>query len=114
MNEFQTRREVKRSRVQHKCALCAEVIPQGSPYSRVSGKFDGEFFDNCFHASCEQLIANYCLAGGDDWYTNDFIYDWLSDYCRECEIKDCGRNVVRCERVLRGEGCDELTEEAVE
>ena len=104
MLEFLTMTQPK-ARKQHKCYLCNYPIVYGERYVRFSGKYDGEFFDNCYHAECDELIDSYCDDVMDSEWDHDAIIDWLSDrYCRECQHgtnqdDDCTVATLLCGRI---------------
>lgn len=58
MLEFSTQKTLT-ARKEHKCLLCGQKIGIGQKYIRHSGKYDGDFFDDCFHESCYDLIAKF-------------------------------------------------------
>ena len=54
--EFYNNTKISKSRKEHTCDLCRGEIKVGNAYRRESGKFDGEFFDNCLHTHCNNMI----------------------------------------------------------
>ena len=41
---------------EHICFICNTVIPVNQKYIRCSGKYEGDFFDLCFHENCNKLL----------------------------------------------------------
>jgi len=105
MLEFWNVRQIKASRKPGKCFLCRGTIELGDPYTRYSGKYEGEFFDNKFHIECFDLVNNYCFDENEDEWDHDAVSDWITDTaCRGCENYDdgdCERNNYRCDLALR-------------
>ena len=88
---------------EHICALCRQKIKSGENYYRQSGKIDGDFFDNCLHKSCNDIIAKYCYVSEvNEWSPTD-IRSWLrNDYCYDCEdYEDCDVAECRCEKIIK-------------
>jgi len=104
MIEFETMAQPK-ARKQHKCYLCGYPIVYGERYFRHSGKCDGEFFDNCYHEECSDLIESYCREFMETEWDRDAISEWLSDrYCRDCrhgteQDDDCEVSVLLCRSI---------------
>lgn len=67
MNETKT---IKKSRKDHKCYQCGEIIPKGSSYKRHYGVYDSLFFDNCNHLECWDLwlAFNEDALEHDEWF----------------------------------------------
>lgn len=86
----------------HKCSLCGEQILDGEKYERYTGKYDGDFFDQCFHRSCAALIDKFARDQQENEYDPDWVSDWLyGRVCYDCLQKDdCEKNVFRCRNVL--------------
>lgn len=64
------------AKVQHKCEACRHPIEVGAAYSRMAGKYAGDFFTVKQHAECRAaecaLAALKDLHGGDEWcHLND-------------------------------------------
>lgn len=77
------------ARVQHKCDACGQTIEAGQPYSRMAGKFDGDFFTVKQHVECRAaeiaIAREKGLFGGEDWvHLNDLDepddLHWLAAY----------------------------------
>lgn len=90
------------ARKRHTCLLCGEDIEIGERYLRESGKYEGEFFDSCYHLECDDIITRYCREMDEDEWDPDAIWEWLNDrYCRECDHgenkdDDCPFSVMTC------------------
>ncbi len=95
------------ARKRHMCILCGEYIQPGERYFRFAGKYDGDFFDHCFHPDCDRLIDR-CVDGAGEWSVDE-VYDWIREcVCWSCPgynedldgAFDCTENIYRCEKVL--------------
>jgi hypothetical protein len=86
----------------HKCFLCGGEIAIKEKYERYSGKYDGEFFDQCFHENCIAILDKFCRDQQDEEYQQDWVVDWIyARVCDGCQNKDlCAENVFRCKNVL--------------
>ena len=117
MLEFYTVRKSK-SRKQRKCSLCGEIIDIGERYTRYSGKYDGDFFDEKYHISCYNLIDEYCNQSIDNEYDEDWVNDWIVDtVCADCSKRHddtCTENPFRCQKVLNTLNCKEATDDATD
>lgn len=95
------------SRKVHSCTLCDEIIPVKTQYIRLSGKYDGQFFDDCYHTHCRQIVEDYCNENGEDEYVADEVIQWLNaEVCCNCKHSwygdgddDCETSVFKCEKV---------------
>lgn len=102
MSDFHSSR-TSTARKPHTCSLCGQEIPKGENYARSTGKWCGDFYNNYFHLSCQDLVQEYIgLTFGEEEWSSDWIHDWLYDECcRSCPNKeDCKLNIFRCDRVL--------------
>lgn len=52
---FQNTTAVGAARKKHVCECCWSPIPPGSPYLRLSGKWEGDFYDSSQHGDCRAL-----------------------------------------------------------
>jgi len=52
--------EIKKARIEHRCAFCEMKITPGSPYNRLFSVFDGDPYVEKWHSECEALMR---LAG---------------------------------------------------
>lgn len=97
-----SRSAVHVAKKQHKCFLCGGEIAIGEKYERYSGKYDGEFFDQCFHKNCIAILDKFCRDQQDEEYQRDWVEDWLyARVCDDCPKKErCKENVFRCKKVL--------------
>lgn len=86
----------------HKCFLCGSEIAAGEKYERYSGRYDGEFFDQCFHGDCITILDEFCRDQQDEEYQQVWVADWLRGrVCDDCQKKEsCEENVFRCKDVL--------------
>ena len=86
------------ARVEHTCFLCGRPIEKGTEYIRHSGEDDGEFFDNCYHEECVDLIDTFYKEEREDELTHDWIADWINDtYCQDCiNLYDCNKSRIIC------------------
>lgn len=101
MMEF-SKNSVHKAKKPHKCFLCGGEIAVGEKYERYTGKYDGDFFDQCFHESCIAILDKFCRDQKDEEYQQDWVADWLYGWvCYDCSKKDhCKENVFRCKNVL--------------
>lgn len=99
MLEFYTTAHPK-AKKDHVCDLCNGTIRKGEKYHRYSGKNDGYMFDYKYHLICQKIIDAYCDTSGDNEYSNDAIWDFLSDeYCFDCELHkndECANDTLSC------------------
>lgn len=85
MLDFYTRKMPKATK-SHKCSLCGGEIHKGEIYHRYSGKYDGDFFDDSLHLTCQNIISKYCEENNDNEYDESSIQDWLHDkHCFDCK-----------------------------
>lgn len=102
MMEFYNSRIVT-ARKDHKCDLCNGLIRKNEKYHRYAGKYDGDFFDNKYHLTCQNIINAFCDDTGDNEYSEDYIADWLHDkYCTDCddyESDSCNPNILLCPKI---------------
>ena len=96
------------ARKKHMCFLCGEYIQPKDQYIRASGKYNGDFFDDCYHPSCGALITTFC-DGKEEW-AHDWVHDWIRErVCQDCPgyieemdgAFDCKTNCFRCEKVIQ-------------
>lgn len=82
--------------------MCGEEISVGEKYERYTGKYDGDFFDQCFHENCIAILDKFCRDQQDEEYQQDLVADWVyGRACDDCPQKDhCKENVFRCKRAL--------------
>lgn len=101
MLDFYSDKTVK-AKKEHKCSLCGQKIEAGESYRRYSGKYDGEFFDQCFHENCTEILDKFCRDQQDEEYQQEWVAGWLYGWvCDDCPKKECCKeNVFRCKNVL--------------
>lgn len=101
MMEFSSLKSLK-ARKQHVCTVCGKKIEKGETYKRLSGKYEGEFFDDCFHESCYDLCQEFCRDTDDEEYTTDLVGSWIYEkVCADCENEEqCAENSFRCKKVI--------------
>lgn len=101
MLEFSTSK-ILTAKKEHTCDLCGQKIEVGEKYNRYSGKFDGSFFDCCYHESCFDIIGKYCRIEGEEEYSEDWLQEWIYDkVCRDCpNEEECQENTFRCKKVI--------------
>lgn len=85
---------------QHRCFLCGKPIQEKEIYTRFCGKYEGEFFDQCYHTECFAIINRFCDYNAENEWSHEAIMEWLSDRnCRECihgGEDDCVNSVLTC------------------
>ena len=106
MLDFVTEREHK-ARKPHKCFLCGRNIENGEKYFRRSGKWDGDFFDECYHLDCRKILERFFAeACTDDEWEPWEVREWLEyTYCSDCldddaDLADCEVLVFRCRKII--------------
>ena len=85
MGDFSTHTSVSAVRRDHICDECHRTITKGSPASRLSGVWDGEFYSCINHVDCREAIVAYNQMADfdtDDWMRLDRLedpsdFDWL-------------------------------------
>ena len=97
-----SRSSAHKAKKPHKCFLCGGEIVIGEKYERYTGKYDGDFFDQCFHENCLSILDKFCRDTQDNEYQQDWVVDWLYErVCYDCPQKECcEENVFRCKNVL--------------
>lgn len=100
--EFYTE-NIHSARKEHRCALCRAKIHVGEKYLRRSGKYQGDFFDDCLHLHCNKIIAKFCKEQKDNEWEAGWIEEWLIDkYCDNCEIGEpCMFRPSICELIIK-------------
>lgn len=107
MSWFETVMEHK-ARKAHKCFLCDRKIEPGETYTRRNGKWDGEFYTECYHSVCWTFLEAYWYRGSfnDDIWDSQEVREWLEEeYCREClgqdaDLAECEVPVFRCRKII--------------
>lgn len=92
----------RHARKLHKCSLCGEAIQSGELYLRCDEKTDGEFFDDCYHEGCADILEAFCEWNGrGNEFTHDHVEDWLRDQCQDVCTKwrSCHCNIFRCDHI---------------
>lgn len=101
MTDFE-RQDWRCARKSHKCSLCGETIKSGELYLRCVAMIDGEFYDNCYHEGCADILEAFDDEyGHGEEYTFDGVEDWLRDQCQDVckKWQDCHCNVFRCDAI---------------
>lgn len=104
MLEFYSQHE-RKARKEHTCSLCRGTINIGDKYIRYSGGYNGEYYDDKYHVTCQAVINEYCGRNGDNEYSDDEINDWLDGEvcCNICDIETrdgCFASAMTCPKVL--------------
>ena len=98
-----------RARKEHVCDLWGSKILLGQTYERYSGKFDGNMFVLKYCLNCEKVIDAFLDENECDEYSDDDIYDWLTErFCYNCKhgwhrddaLDDCTVNKFCCPTIL--------------
>lgn len=88
--DFHTETHIKKSRQPHRCECTGVVIPVGAPYVRQSGRFDGEFYDDCLHPGIVEMWnrrnAAVWKGGGDGLHMSDLMNDIFE--CDDDSLRD--------------------------
>ena len=77
------------ARKEHQCEDCSRMIQRGDKYHRVSGKFDGDFFDTITCAICQEIRDAFTCderdtAGpppGELWADMVDVFPYLTTTC---------------------------------
>lgn len=102
MTDFR-RSEWRHARKSHKCSLCGETIQSGEFYLHCAAKTDGEFYDDCYHEGCADILEAFCdecePTNGEFSFAN--VEDWLRDQCQDVckKWQDCHCNIFRCKAI---------------
>ncbi len=101
MMEFHNERKLKAHK-SHQCFICKSSILTGDTYIRYSGKYDGDFFDLCFHTSCKKLLDAFIHDSNDCEYDPVWIREWaIEEVCNTCNMQDnCNKNPCLCHKVI--------------
>ena len=106
MSNFENVVEHKARKV-HNCTLCDRNIKPGETYTRRDGKWDDEFFAECYHPVCWTIVNAYWASDmADDMWDSREVREWLEEtYCREClgpdaDLADCEVPVFRCRKII--------------
>ena len=91
-----SRSSTHKAKKPHKCFLCGGEIAIGEKYERYTGKYDGDFFDQCFHENCIAILDKFCRDQQDEEYQQDWVSDWLyGRVCDDCPKKEsCEENDI--------------------
>lgn len=106
MIEFETITE-RKARKAHVCFLCDRKIEPGENYTRRTYKYDGDFYDECYHSTCWAVLNAYWMSDvlEDTWDAAD-VREWLEEeYCRAClgedaDLAECEVPVFRCRKII--------------
>lgn len=106
MSEFYNEKIVHKSRKDHKCDICDDVISAGSTYKKIAGYFDDHFFNTNVCEHCIPILHRFFDLNRDD-LGNGYTYDEVSEDIweqigTECPDKDeCIRNCIKCEYAVK-------------
>jgi len=107
MSDFIDSKKV-RARKEHKCHLCSTKIEKKEFYIMHSGRWEGEWFNNRLHETCDEHIRDYLNHHEETEYTPEFVEEYLFEkYCTECpflnEDDECelDKNIFRCDDILQ-------------
>lgn len=107
MSEFNETKDIKKSRKDHQCCQCHQTIPKGSSYTIFKGVFDGDFFENKYHAECWELWNR--LNRGDDGYDDDYWLD-INEFYSNKEMEKLRENINKQYNTLYYVGYREIFE----
>lgn len=105
MLEFYSQEE-RIARKEHRCSLCNGTISIAEKYIRYAGRYDGIYFDDKYHVTCQAVINEYCGRNGEDTYDYEEISNWLDGEvcCNLCDIEtrdECFYSAMTCPKVLK-------------
>lgn len=86
MLEFSERSQT-RARKRHMCHICGKAILPGCEYIHEKQKYDGEFHDLKRHLHCDAILDAYLNDRGENEYSDDEVFEYLSDICGELFAK---------------------------
>jgi hypothetical protein len=82
------RKETRKSRKEHTCCECGEIIQKGEEYEVSSGKYDGRFFFNKTCAICDEIKMAFldpqmnAMETGSLWgQMRDYAFPELTTSC---------------------------------
>lgn len=111
MSDFVNSKRV-RARKEYKCFLCSTKIEKKEYHIVHDGRWEGEWFKNRLHETCDEYISDYINDSGDPEYTPEWIEEYLFEkYCLDCEFldeeDDCslGKNIFRCDDIIQIYNC---------
>lgn len=96
---------IHKSRKEHRCALCSEKILKGVTYTKSTGVFSNDFYDEKFHHQCHALLEEYLHIEGSGEFSYDEVLEWTYTYCHTCHLQDADGDCslmtlpTKCERV---------------
>ena len=80
MAQLISSRDIHKSRKEHTCSWCGDIIPKGSSYHDALCKEDGEVYHWKQHTECYKVI-NELWSWIDPWDneldSSDFDYKWF-------------------------------------
>jgi hypothetical protein len=71
-------REIKKTRKDHRCWGCAEVIPAGSHAWYEAGKYDGDFYADYYCDNCKSFLDEH-----HDYFEDGIHYGEIGDARKE-------------------------------
>ena len=84
------------ARKEHTCEACGDKILIGAKYRYECGKYEGDFFDRCYHTSCWEVMQDYFAGVEDTEFTYEDIQDWWQEErCYQCTL--CELNGGECD-----------------
>lgn len=97
-----------KARKVHYCTLCDRNIEPGETFIRRNGKWDAEFFSECYHPVCWMIVNAYWASDmADEMWDSSDVREWLEGkYCRDCLDPDadlddeCEVPVFRCRKII--------------
>lgn len=105
MLEFYSQTE-RKARKEHRCSVCQGTISIAEKYIHYVGRYDGIFFDDKYHLTCQAVINEYCGRNGVDVYDSEDLNNWIDAEvcCNLCDIETrdaCFGSGMRCPKVLQ-------------
>lgn len=89
-----------RARKEHRCGECGATVRKGEEYQRISGKYDGEFFDEKTCIDCAEVRDAFtCEAPpifGQLWADmKEFVFPALTTSCFDKMQTPRGKQFLR-------------------
>jgi len=98
--DFYSEKQVNRAVRQHKCDECYRVIGIGESYSRLAGKFEGDFFAMKICVDCWSLRHLFC--NNANWGN---AAEEIRDYILDCDAKGLFEKLPLLTPAARERGC---------
>ena len=99
MSELHKETFIKRARHAHRCSLCHNKIEKGTPYKKLTGLCDGEFYETKICHKCEPVLTHYFhLYRDEDTYNESDVAEDVQETVKyDCPIyQNNGNSIKNC------------------